>query len=118
MAPNSTENLGLAEAVLQITPLQFHFHTTSEHTVDGKFSALELHLVTNVTGANTSCADNCTAVFGVLFDFSPDGLVGKACLLCMLHAGHSHCWLRGLVSAHATSLPDNTLFADCQRKLQ
>lgn len=90
-APGSTESLGLAETVLQVTPLQFHFHTTSEHTVEGKFSALELHLVTNVTGANTSCANNCTAVFGVLYDFSPDGIAGKAfkmascrqCLMCI-----------------------------------
>lgn len=68
---------GLAETVLSITPTQFHFHTTSEHTMEGRFSPLELHLVANVTGANTSCSNSCTAVYSVLYDFSSDGLTGQ-----------------------------------------
>ena len=80
---------GLADAVLSVVPTQFHFHTTSEHTLEGRFSALELHLVANVTGANTSCANTCTAVYAVLYDLSADGISGAeasatAPLLCQL----------------------------------
>lgn len=71
---------GLAETILSVTPLQFHFHTPSEHTIDGRFSALEAHLVTNVSAANTSCAQNCTAVFTVLYDLSPDTINGSSFL--------------------------------------
>ncbi len=41
--------------------LQFHFHTPSEHTVDGKFAELELHLV-------HESADGTLAVIGVLIE--------------------------------------------------
>lgn len=78
--PNTTVSAGLAETVMRVTPLQFHFHTVSEHTLEGRFSAMEAHLVTRVTGANTSCATaaaNCTAVFAVLYDLSPDALEGS-----------------------------------------
>ena len=74
--PGTNTTAGLAETALTVTPVQFHFHTTSEHTLEGRFAPLELHLVTNATAANTSCANNCTAVFAVLYDFSPDGLEG------------------------------------------
>jgi len=41
---------------------QFHFHTTSEHTIDGNSYAMEMHLVhTNATTGNN-------AVIGVLLD--------------------------------------------------
>lgn len=40
---------------------QFHFHYTSEHTIGGKYSAMEIHFV-NVA------ADNSYAVLGVLVD--------------------------------------------------
>ena len=85
--PGTNTTAGLAETVLSITPTQFHFHTTSEHTLEGRYAPLELHLVTNATAANTSCANNCTAVYSVLYDFSPGGLEGihsKQNLLCML----------------------------------
>lgn len=59
-----------AETVLNIQPLQFHFHINSEHTLEGRFSALEAHLVTNATAPNTPCAKGCLAVFGVLYDFN------------------------------------------------
>ena len=75
--PGSNKTAGMADTLLSVTPLQFHFHTISEHTISGRFSALEAHLVTNVTAPNTSCAANCTAVFTVLYDFSPDGLEGS-----------------------------------------
>ena len=75
---------GMAEAVLTIVPTQFHFHTTSEHTIEGRFAALETHLVANVTGANTSCANTCTAVFAVLYDFSADDATGAADGLILL----------------------------------
>ena len=75
---------GMAEAILTIVPTQFHFHTTSEHTIEGRFAALETHLVANVTGANTSCANTCTAVFAVLYDFSADDATGAADRLALL----------------------------------
>ena len=40
-APGSTVNINGEEYAL----LQFHFHTPSEHTIEGKASAMELHLV-------------------------------------------------------------------------
>ncbi|WP_030147870.1 carbonic anhydrase [Mycetocola saprophilus] len=40
---------------------QFHLHTTSEHTIDGKHADLELHLV-------NKSADGAVAVLGVLFN--------------------------------------------------
>ena len=46
--------------------VQFHFHAPSEHTIDGKSYAAELHLV----HANT-LGD--LAVVGVLLDAQPDG---------------------------------------------
>ncbi len=46
-APGSTVTLNGEEYTL----LQFHFHTPSEHTIEGKASAMELHLVhRNATG--------------------------------------------------------------------
>jgi carbonic anhydrase len=60
-----------AETVMNVQPLQFHFHINSEHTLEGRYAALEAHLVTNVTAANTPCAKGCPAVFGVLYDFTP-----------------------------------------------
>ena len=83
--PGTNTTAGLAETALAVTPIQFHFHTTSEHTLEGRFAPLELHLVTNATAANTSCANNCTAVFGVLYDFSPDGLEGTESN-CLIYA--------------------------------
>jgi len=82
----TNKTAGLADTVLSITPLQFHFHTPSEHTFNGRFSALEAHLVANVTAANTSCASNCTAVFAVLYDFSPDDVEGSTFLAPFLDA--------------------------------
>ncbi len=83
---STNKTAGLANTVLSMTPLQFHFHTPSEHTVNGRFSALEAHLVANVTAANTSCASNCTAVFAVLYDFSPDDVEGSTFLAPFLDA--------------------------------
>lgn len=89
----TNKTAGLASTVLSVTPLQFHFHTPSEHTLNGRFSALEAHLVTNVTAANTSCASGCTAVFAILYDFSPDGVEGSTFLAPFL----------GSIPANATS---------------
>lgn len=69
---NTNRTAGAADTVMSITPLQIHFHTPAEHTIDGRFSALEAHLVTNVSAPNTSCAANCTAVFTVLYNLSPN----------------------------------------------
>ena len=41
---------------------QFHFHYSSEHTINGKYSRMEIHFV-NIS------ADNSYAVLGVLVDF-------------------------------------------------
>ena len=42
-------------------PKQFHFHTPSEHTVDGKYYEAEMHLVTQAT-------DGTYSVVGLFFD--------------------------------------------------
>ncbi|KAG2486585.1 hypothetical protein HYH03_014755 [Edaphochlamys debaryana] len=49
------------------TPLQFHFHATSEHTVDGKYFPLEMHIVHMVTDL-PGCAGGCFTVTGVVFE--------------------------------------------------
>ena len=43
--------------------LQFHYHSPSEHTVDGKRFPLEVHFV-------HQNADGGLAVFGILYDYS------------------------------------------------
>ena len=46
------------------TPIQFHFHAPSEHTVDGKYYDAEMHFVHTVKGSDTTYG----AVIGVFFD--------------------------------------------------
>ncbi|GAX73416.1 hypothetical protein CEUSTIGMA_g868.t1 [Chlamydomonas eustigma] len=55
----------LAKAV----PYQFHFHTSSEHTLEGMFGALELHIVHNITQAEMpGCPPTgCLMVTAVIF---------------------------------------------------
>ncbi|EFN59826.1 hypothetical protein CHLNCDRAFT_59547 [Chlorella variabilis] len=62
---------------INLEPLQFHMHATSEHLVHGKSAMLELHLVTKLVatpGATLpkECPEGsdalCLAVFGVLYD--------------------------------------------------
>ncbi|MBU0675038.1 MAG: carbonic anhydrase family protein [Proteobacteria bacterium] len=53
--------------------LQYHFHTTSEHSVDGASYAMEMHLVHKEVGADghdvlDAEGNNVLAVLGVLFD--------------------------------------------------
>ncbi len=73
-----------AEAELQITfadgsksfftPLQFHFHAPSEHSVDGKLYDAEVHLVHVIKGSGTVNEDGTVsgerfgAVIGIFFD--------------------------------------------------
>lgn len=79
--PGTDTDAGPADTVMNVSPVQFHFHTNSEHTFDGRYSVLESHLVTNVTStaANTSCpvSKPCNAVYGVLYDYSVDGITGS-----------------------------------------
>lgn len=74
--PGTDADAGQADTAMSVTPVQFHFHINSEHTHEGRYSVLEAHLVTNVTAANTSCpvSKPCNAVYGVLYDYSLDGL--------------------------------------------
>lgn len=53
-----TDNAGMAQV---FNPKQFHFHTPSEHTVDGKYYEAEMHLVTQAT-------DGTYSVVGLFFD--------------------------------------------------
>jgi carbonic anhydrase len=57
-----------------VSPLQWHLHTPSEHTLQGKLSAVEAHLVTKIDASDVpACGSTgCTAVFGVLYDLSED----------------------------------------------
>ncbi|EFJ39358.1 hypothetical protein VOLCADRAFT_71391 [Volvox carteri f. nagariensis] len=50
-------------------PLQFHFHTVSEHLVGGKYYPLELHIVHRVTDL-PACTAGCFSVTGVLFELT------------------------------------------------
>jgi carbonic anhydrase len=52
--------------------LQFHFHSPSEHTLDGKQYPLEVHFVHQKVGASD------LAVFGMLFDYDPDNNANAA----------------------------------------
>ena len=59
-------------------PLQFHFHSPSEHTVDGKHYDLEVHFVHTVRGSDNVAgsvpqAEMAGAVIGVFFDTAAGG---------------------------------------------
>eukprot|EP00210_Caulerpa_lentillifera_P001851 g1780.t1 len=62
---------------ISITPLQFHFHTFSEHTIDGFYAPAELHIVTIVNEGQSEYCDSispgCLAVFGIMLNFQGDG---------------------------------------------
>ena len=77
--PGTDTDAGPADTIMTVSPVQFHFHTNSEHTFAGRYSVLEAHLVTNVTAANTSCpvSKPCVAVYGVMYDYSSDGISGS-----------------------------------------
>ena len=63
--PNSgTANWTIDEKLY--TLLQFHYHSPSEHTIDGKQFPLEVHFV-------HQAADGSLAVFGILFPYSSHG---------------------------------------------
>ncbi|KAG2494118.1 hypothetical protein HYH03_007756 [Edaphochlamys debaryana] len=50
-------------------PLQFHFHALSEHTIDGRYYPLELHIVHRVTDLPAcAAAGGCFTVTGVVFE--------------------------------------------------
>lgn len=62
---------------INVQPLQFHFHGTSEHLVKGRSSMLEFHLVTKLVPTKgvkmpKECPEGsdklCLAVFGVMYD--------------------------------------------------
>lgn len=76
MVPGTDTVAGQADTLMSVSPVQFHFHINSEHTHEGRYSIMEAHLVTNVSAANTSCPPSkpCNAVYGVLYDYSNDGL--------------------------------------------
>ncbi|EFJ47771.1 hypothetical protein VOLCADRAFT_61206 [Volvox carteri f. nagariensis] len=54
---------------VQATPLQFHFHTVSEHLIGGEYHPLELHIVHRVTDL-PACTAGCFSVTGVLFELT------------------------------------------------
>lgn len=50
------------------TPVQFHFHTSSEHSIDGSYGVLEMHIVHTVPQSEVpGCDPQCFAVVGVIF---------------------------------------------------
>jgi len=54
------------------SPLQFHFHAPSEHTVMGKHMDLEMHIV-HLPGADSPHGDKGYAVLGIFFDMEEGG---------------------------------------------
>ena len=59
--------LSVSETLLFDSP-QFHFHTPSEHTFEGKFYPLEMHLVHLLKPSHSNKSPINIAVFGFLFD--------------------------------------------------
>lgn len=59
---------------VQLSPLQFHFHTRSEHVIDGKEYALELHIVNFVYAPTVpACGTGgCATVVGIMFEMVDD----------------------------------------------
>ncbi|KAL4436123.1 hypothetical protein ABPG77_005571 [Micractinium sp. CCAP 211/92] len=65
---------------VKVEPLQFHFHSTSEHLLSGQSTLLEFHLVTKLVKTPgvpmpKECATEdktCLAVFGVMYDLKSD----------------------------------------------
>jgi carbonic anhydrase len=51
----------------EFEPLQFHWHAPSEHTFNGKFYDLELHIVHKNTNATE------LSVIGIFFDLNAGG---------------------------------------------
>ncbi|GLC47473.1 hypothetical protein PLESTM_002078700 [Pleodorina starrii] len=61
-------------ARVRATPLQFHFHATSEHALVGRYFPLEMHIVHRVTGLPAcDAAGGCIMVTGVLFELGSGG---------------------------------------------
>nr|AJW81213.1 alpha type carbonic anhydrase [Lobosphaera incisa] len=81
--PNATGNITAsgpggaftvdARKRVPLTPLQWHVHTPSEHTVNGMPAAMELHLVSSISQKDApACAvTGCLAVVAVLYDLGP-----------------------------------------------
>ena len=74
------------------TPLQFHFHAPSEHSVDGKLYDLEIHFVHTVKGSNKAGGTAAPqgvlpgAVIGVFFDRAAGGTYENAFLTSLTNA--------------------------------
>ena len=52
-------------------PAQFHFHAPSEHTIDGKYYDLEMHIV-HLFDQSVHGDEHLGAVIGIMFDSSKD----------------------------------------------
>ena len=62
--------------MLAIEPREMHYHTMSEHTVDGCYFPGELHIVTEVKEGESDYCDltgGCFFVFGVMTAFEGEG---------------------------------------------
>eukprot|EP00892_Ulva_mutabilis_P002098 jgi/Ulvmu1/1188/UM108_0016.1 len=75
-----------AERTLTMVPVQMHWHVVSEHSLDGRYTAMEAHIVTFVApnqatewGCDSVWFDdlgppnleNCIAVFGMTYELGP-----------------------------------------------
>lgn len=73
-----TDSISYMEATndtkrVKATPLQFHFHTASEHLVHGHMYPLEMHVVSRVGPTDVAgCKNGCFTVVGIMFEMSPD----------------------------------------------
>lgn len=53
---------------LEYKALQFHMHTPSEHTINGKYYDAEVHIVFEIVSDDKDKTDNTLTVLGFLFD--------------------------------------------------
>jgi hypothetical protein len=84
-------------------PLQLHFHTDSEHVVEGVYHPLEMHIVHRVSQSQLpGCpASGCLFVTGVLIKLDPANQVSLIACRCLSLAGA----LRGLSLLFGRGLP-------------
>lgn len=104
------EDLEVGDPV-EVHPLQFHFHTFSEHTLEGFYAPAELHIVAKVKEGQSEHCDSfetgCLAVFGIMLTFTGDGIhANKGVRKVFRHLPHSAGRENGYNLSHGINLDD------------